>query len=101
MESKVELLSFGIPMNHFPIDNDSKLIGLTDFCERRRSIEHERRIEQGSRILAPGKLDILLVRGKPLQEWLGNLQLSSTIAANEKSKLGLTRIILIIIKQRV
>jgi hypothetical protein len=82
MELKAELLSFGIPMNHFPIDNDSKIIGLTDFCERRRSIEQERRIEQGSRILAPGKLDILLGRGKPLQEWLGNVQLNSTLAAH-------------------
>ena len=82
MEIKVKLLSFGIPMNHFPIDDDSNIIGPADFCERRRSIEHERRIEQGSRILAPGTLDILLGRGKPMQEWLGNLQLSSTLAAN-------------------
>ena len=82
MEIQAKLLSFGIPMNHFPIDDDSNIIGPADFCERRRSIEHERRKEQGSRILAPGKLDILLGRGKPMQEWLGNLQLSSTLVAN-------------------
>ena len=69
-------------MNHFPVDDDSKLIGLTDFCEKRRSIEHERRIEQAPRILAPGKLDILLGRGKPAQEWCGNLQLATTIVDN-------------------
>ena len=82
MEIKVELLSFGIPMNHFPVDDDSSIIGPADFCDRRRSLEHERRVEQGSRILAPGKLDILLGRGKPVQEWLGNLQLISTLVAN-------------------
>ena len=82
MEIQVKLLSFGIPMDNFPIDDESNIIGLSDFCDRRRSIEHKRRIEQGSRILAPGKLDILLGRGQPMQEWLGNLQLSSTLAAN-------------------
>jgi hypothetical protein len=69
-------------MDHFPIDDDSNLVGLQDFCERRSIIENERRIEQGSRILAPGRLDILLGRGKPMQEWLGNLQLAITLVAN-------------------
>jgi hypothetical protein len=82
MEIKSKLLSFGIPMDHFPIDDDSKLIGLTDFSERRSTIEHERRVEQKSRILVPGKLDILLGRGKPIQEWLGNLQLGIILGEN-------------------
>jgi hypothetical protein len=80
MEIQCELLSFGIPMDHFPLDDDYKLLGLKDFFERRSNIENERRIEQGSRILAPCKLDILLGRGKPMQEWLGNLQLATTLA---------------------
>jgi hypothetical protein len=82
MEIKSKLMSFGIPMDHFPIDDDSKLIGLTDFCERRGTIERERRLEQDSRILAPGKLDILLGRGKPMQDWLGNLQLGIILGEN-------------------
>jgi hypothetical protein len=82
MEIKFKLLSFGIPMDHFPIDDDSKLISLTDFCERRSTIERERRVEQDSRILAPGKLDILLGRGKPIQDWLGNLQLGIILGDN-------------------
>jgi hypothetical protein len=82
MEIKFKLLSFGIQMDHFPIDDDSKLLGLTDFCERRRAIENARRVEQDSRILAPGKLDILLGRGKPMQEWLGNLQLGLILGDN-------------------
>jgi hypothetical protein len=82
MEIKFKLLSFGIPMDHFPIDDDSKLIGLTDFFEKRSCIEHERRLEQKSRILAPGKLDILLGRGKPIQQWLGNLQLGIILGDN-------------------
>jgi hypothetical protein len=69
-------------MGRFPIDDDSKLLGLTDFCKRRSSIEHKRRVEQDSRILAPGKLDVLLGRGKPLQDWLGNLQLGIIIGDN-------------------
>jgi hypothetical protein len=82
MEIKFELLSFGIPMDNFPVDDDSELfLGLTDYCERRRSIENDRRAEQGSRILAPGKLDILLGRGKPVQEWVGNLGLASILVA--------------------
>jgi hypothetical protein len=81
MEIKCTLLSFGIPMDFFPIHDHSKLIlGLTDFCERRRTIDNERRVDQGTRILAPCKSDILLGRGKPMQEWLGNLRLGSTLA---------------------
>jgi hypothetical protein len=83
VEIKLKLLSFGIPMDHFPIDDDSKLVpGLTDFCERRRSIDHDRRIQQASRILAPGKSDILLGRGKPMQNWCGNLQLATILLDN-------------------
>jgi hypothetical protein len=82
MEIKYKLQSFGIPMDLFPIDDDSKLLGLTDFVARRSSIENERRVEQGSRILAPGKLDILLGRGKPMQNWCGNLQLATMLLDN-------------------
>ena len=82
MEIKFKLMSFGIPMHHFPVDDDSKLIGLTDFCERRSSIENDRREKQAPRILAPGKLDILLGRGKPMQNWCGNLQLATIIVDN-------------------
>jgi hypothetical protein len=83
MEIKYKLQSFGIPMDLFPIDDDSKLLGLTDFVARRSAIENERRVEQGSRILAPGKLDILLGRGKPNQVWCGNLQLATILLENE------------------
>ena len=83
MEIQCELLmSFGIPMDHFPLDDDYKLISLKQFFERRSSIKNERRIERGSRILAPCKLDILLGRGKPVQKWLGNLRQATTLAAN-------------------
>ena len=64
------------------LEDDSNIIGWSDFCERHKSIEHKRQKEQGSCVLAPGKLSISLGRLKPAQEWLGNLQLSSTLAAN-------------------
>ena len=83
MEIKFKLMSFGIPMHHFPVDDDdSKLIGQTYFCETRSSIENERREKQAPRILAPSRLDILLGRGKPMQNWCGNLQLATIIVDN-------------------
>jgi hypothetical protein len=71
-------------MKDFSLEKDgSKAKSLAkNYLERRKAIEEERRREQGTAILAPDKLDTLLGRGKPIQEWPGNVRLCSILGTH-------------------
>jgi hypothetical protein len=71
-------------MKDFPLEKDgTKAKSLAkNYIKRRKAIEEERRREQGTPILAPDKLDRLLGRGKPIQNWPGNVRLSSILGTN-------------------
>jgi hypothetical protein len=84
LEIQFALMSFGIPMKNFPFDDDCRVNNLKDFLEKRKTIEAEKsRVKQGAitMILAPEKLDVLLGRGRPIQDWVGNVWYSSIIEA--------------------
>lgn len=83
MELKYALLSYGIPPQMLPLDDGGHLYHdqfLADM-EQRRSVEMKRRrkIEELNIIDHPTRFDILLGRGRPYQDFPGNIRLSQVV----------------------
>ena len=80
LECKCALQSFGIPANLIPISTDgtitSKDFHVTQMEKRRK---YERQEYQVTTVMIPGSFDILVGKGKPFQEHIGNIQLRAWI----------------------
>jgi hypothetical protein len=83
LECEYALLSYGILDSAF-IDarGDVKPEGVLQHIEKR--IEKEAQVIQ-TNIYCPSDNDVLLGRGKPFQEWPGNIQLSNIIDIHRKA----------------
>jgi hypothetical protein len=75
------LLSFGVPTTALPVDLDGKMRSedLLEYIEKRKEIDAD--IGRGENIdrFTLSDNDVLLGRGRPYQEWHGNLQLAKII----------------------
>lgn len=74
-------MTFGIPKDYLPIDGQGRLREefIRSFLDKRKEIELAYQEECAGRIDFPTKQDILLGRGKPYQEYSGNLLLALVI----------------------
>lgn len=83
MENQYALLSFGIPdiSALFDARGEYKTEALLQYIEKRK--EKESHIIH-TNIYCPVDNDVLLGRGKPFQEWPGNVQLSAIIDMHTK-----------------
>ena len=85
VECQYKLLSFGIPSNSLPVDSDGKMRSeeLLRYIEKRKEkdadIDMVERHQNNMKPLTPAENDVLLGRGRPFQEWHGNLQLANII----------------------
>jgi hypothetical protein len=83
IECQYELMTFGIQNKILPIDAQGEMIRtkVSKFAEERKQIEGRRlqatRKKQG--VVNPTTDDVLLGRGRPFQEWVGNLRLGKLI----------------------
>jgi hypothetical protein len=83
-ECQNKLMSFGIPMKNFPLDKEGRLkIGKhLQWIERRKQKEmylETNNIQKGATDL-PTKFDVLLGRGRPCQEHVGNQTLREWVS---------------------
>jgi hypothetical protein len=98
MECYYQLLTFGIPGNTLPIDKNGKFKekNQKERLERWDIIRlQEQHVPMEDRVLVPGSFDVLLGRGRPLQENPGNIRYRHIIEEhietyNEASKLTKT-----------
>ena len=79
-------MTFGIPHDILPLDEDGKLKdGLMEaFVEERRAIDAARKSAIGDRIDYPNPEDVLMGRGRPYQEYPGNAFLSTIFNARRE-----------------
>jgi hypothetical protein len=81
MECQYSLITFGIAKQVLSVDGSGELKPdiVNHFFEKRTSIEAARKEEALGRIEYPSPRDVLLGRGKPYQEYWGNLLLGNFI----------------------
>jgi hypothetical protein len=85
MECQYALGSFGIPLQSLPLDTNGALLPgwIESYCKERQILEAHYYDAFASNatdyIEFPNKFDILLGRGRPYQEWPGNLRLSTIV----------------------
>jgi hypothetical protein len=83
LECEYALLSFGLPIGMLPFTTESelKLGNHKNWVQRRIVKEQELKIGEGSfsGIDLPGRNDVLLGQGKPIQEHPGNLRLHDLV----------------------
>ena len=85
LECQYELVTFGIKRSILPLDSSGAL-SLADFEERlrtRRAKEAEFNNSSAGRIDYPKRVDVVLGRGRPYQEYIGNIHLASIIERNK------------------
>jgi hypothetical protein len=83
IECQYDLMTFGIQYKILPVDAQGEMIRtkVSNFVEERKQIE-ERRLQATSKtqgVVNPTSDDVLLGRGRPFQEWVGNLRLGKEI----------------------
>ena len=103
-------MSFGITPDMLPFDKTGKfsLIQFMEYLEQRRIKEDEarRKDESMGMILYPNPEDVLMGRGRPFQQFVGNLNLAKIVAEHQSeynesernSKTKLTRKLVQVIK---
>jgi hypothetical protein len=86
MECHYALMTFGINMESFPVDTDGtqSLVNHQKWILKRKLVDEEKaaaaeRSVASGIILYPSTLDIVLGRGRPYQEYPGNLRLHEII----------------------
>lgn len=86
VECMYALLAFGIPTNKLPFDNQGRFTNnyMDEFLRKRRQIEEEYRQSCVGRTDYPSRRDVLMGRGKPYQEYPGNLLLSDMIEGRKE-----------------
>jgi hypothetical protein len=83
MECQYALLSFGIPdTSPFDTRGEIQTENLLQYIEKRKEKESQM---IHTNVYCPSDNDVLLGRGKPFQEWPGNMQLSNIIDMHRKS----------------
>lgn len=77
------LVSYGITADSLPIDSDGHLIDdeFQKQAVKRRALEAQRKelMERSNSIVCPTNLDVLLGRGKPYQDYPGNVRFHKII----------------------
>jgi hypothetical protein len=95
LEFQYALKSFGIPVDILPMDSDGKSLDTTEF---KKFLEQQKEAESRqrdldltlARINFPLARDVLLGRGRPFQDFPGNLRLASIIDLHrERFQLGI------------
>jgi hypothetical protein len=86
LECQYALKSFGIPENILPMDSNGKSLDTTEFnffLEQQKEVEHTQAENRQNdlalnltRIDFPLAVDVLLGRGRPFQEFPGNMRLA-------------------------
>lgn len=89
MEMKYALMSYGIPADFLPLDAEGYLVD-DDFkreVEQRRAEEEvvKHRLAASSIIQCPTQFDVLLGRGRPYQDFPGNIRLHQMIDLRRRS----------------
>jgi hypothetical protein len=86
IECQYILLSFGIPPTPaLPVDSDGRMRSenLLEYIQKRKEkdadMERQYLVDLEQHLLTPAENDVLLGRGRPFQEWHGNLQLAKII----------------------
>mmetsp|Transcript_13007 Transcript_13007/g.20941 ORF Transcript_13007/g.20941 Transcript_13007/m.20941 type:complete len:477 (+) Transcript_13007:249-1679(+) len=81
MECQFSLMTFGLPNYILPLDDYGNLKEgvMENFIAKRKAIEAADAEAREGRIDYPNKMDILLGRGKPYQEYHGNAVLSTIL----------------------
>ena len=83
MELKYTLLSFGIPADTLPIDSKGniKYDLFAQHVKERRMLETKIKEQMAinNHIACPTDIDVLLGRGRPFQEYVGNLRLNRIV----------------------
>jgi hypothetical protein len=79
MECHYELAAYGIPRKILPFDDDGNflLTGFQETMEKRKKSELEKNFTAS--IVNPTELDVILGRGRPFQEFPGNLRWAEII----------------------
>lgn len=87
-------MSFGIPQNILPITFEGEIIydNLNQFVANRKRIETERQSKMSAISHCPSSNDVLLGRGRPYQEYQGNLQLAQIIESRQDEYQGGNRV---------
>ena len=80
LECYYELMSYGIPVTSFPIKLDGSISDelLLKFVEDRKILEEQERLKYEDMIM-PTPDDVLLGRGRPYQDFPGNVRLSEIV----------------------
>ena len=83
IECQYELASYGISQKTLPIDSEGRLL-VDKFLERlsQKRQEEASATTNDPSMIRPGKYDVLLGRGRPYQEYEGNLHLADIIDEN-------------------
>ena len=97
LECRYALASFGIPVNEdFPIDDCGNLSTTSHatFLQERVKLELLRKAQKLATnvIDYPTTSDVILGRGRPYHEWVGNLRLASLIDQHRETHQGLDRL---------
>jgi hypothetical protein len=81
IECQFALMTFGINRSILPFNakNEVRGVFMENFLKKRLAIEAKRRNEGGDRVDYPTENDCLLGRGRPYQDFPGNVQLSKLI----------------------
>jgi hypothetical protein len=74
-------MTFGIPNDILPIDDSGNMKPevIENFLNKRRAIEAAYAESMASRIDYPSRNDVLMGRGRPYQEYSGNMILASIL----------------------
>jgi hypothetical protein len=74
-------MTFGIPSSLLPLDEEGEpnLSRHWNYLEERKATEEESKRKAAHEIGAPTSIDVVLGRGKPFQEYPGNLRLQEII----------------------
>ena len=95
MEMKYALLSFGIPADRLPINSNGKLKYelFQQQVEERRKLEAKirKQLTVNNLVACPTDFDVLLGRGRPFQEFVGNLRLNRMVDMYCPSYTAMTR----------
>jgi hypothetical protein len=84
LECQYELITFGIPRIILPLETGGalKLTDFMHFIEKRKAQESASNQSAVGLIDYPSEFDVLLGRGRPYQEYRGNLHLATVIDMN-------------------
>jgi hypothetical protein len=83
-------MSYGITTETLPMDSEGNAhdIFLTDYLEDQQNKEEERKSMIDEKILFPLKYDVLLGRGRPYQEFPGNVKMADIIDSYREAYQG-------------